>query len=126
MSAFSDFCREIAPVVAAAANGDDVQFMGSDGIWYDKPVNGFIPARLYRIKPKTVAIGGVEVNAPTKVAPKVYSRYYIPNITVDKLHSVGVWSLKERDFRYLDMGLVHLEKDDAISHAKALLSLTSK
>jgi hypothetical protein len=126
MNEFQKFCQEIQWVVIAAAKGDDIQYLDQDGQWKDKPPHGFTPKRTYRVKPKTINIGSIEVPSPAIDKCEIYKRYYVPNMLVDRKYSICVWSNKKRDFDFLRNGMVHATKEGAVKHADALISLTYK
>lgn len=52
---------------------------------------------------------------------KLNQQYYIPDITEMKLFTKQLWCDDEVDMRHLRRGLVHLNSDGAVNHAKALL-----
>lgn len=80
----------------------------------------------WQIKQKTININGFEVPEPCREEPKpIYTEVYlvdfgtIPNYRkVEYIHS--------NYYQYLQEGLVHLTKEAAELHAKALLSFTKK
>lgn len=74
-------------------------------------------------KPKTFFINGIELALPERVAPSILTVYYLADITIQTLYYKHVWNNDFGDTQYLSRGLVHLTKENAIAHAKALLSL---
>lgn|SRR5574343_43687 len=84
----------------------------------------------YRRKPKTININGFEVPEPLREIPKEKTTVYY----VDLIYSEGVTEyvyypdLEERSYIIkagLPLGIVHLTKEAAELHAKALLSFTN-
>ena len=85
----------------------------------------------YRIAPRTIMIGAAEVVRGERAAPADDTRYYYPVITGDTSShdDSAYWGMTVFygvvvDRSRLANGLLHLTKENAIAHAKALLSLT--
>lgn len=78
----------------------------------------------YRRKPDVIKINGFEVPAPLKVAPKIGTAYSYANPSLEDFHITYTWDNDDFDKRLLQKGLIHLTKEAAIAHAKALLSFT--
>lgn len=80
----------------------------------------------YYIKPKTININGFEVPEPCRVAPKLdYTEVYLVDFgSLSKYRKVEY--ISSNYYQYLEEGLVHLTKEAAKLHAKALLSFTKK
>ena len=79
----------------------------------------------YRRKPKTISINGFEVPEPLREAPKIGQSYFIAEISNESVVSI-TWGNDEIDNRWFSRGLIHLTKEAAELHAKALLSFTQK
>lgn len=121
---FQDWAKEILPIVQAAANGELIEVMKSDG-WVVKAEHlGFNMYDTYRIKPKTIRIGEYDVPEPLREMPTLGTDYYITDITSSSLYGVATWVCDVEDITWFNRGMVHSTKDAAICHAKALLSLT--
>jgi len=79
----------------------------------------------YRRKPRTIRIGAYDVPEPLRVAPLSDTHYYAPhfgcdNSIVDYRYSVD----SDHDNLILKRGMMHLTREAAEIHAKALISLT--
>ncbi|MDE1479426.1 hypothetical protein [Xenorhabdus bovienii] len=87
----------------------------------------FDPDSEYRRKPRTIRIGNIEVPEPVDYRPEVDCSYYVPSIIgTTYLSDSHVWINCFSDHLYLDRGLIHLDRESAELHAKALISLTQK
>jgi hypothetical protein len=85
----------------------------------------------YRRKPRVIAINGIEVPEPLREKPEIGVTYWYPCITyrgvLDGYRSGNTsWDDDTYDNQMLDAGLIHLTKEAAELHAKALLSFTKK
>lgn len=119
------------------ANGGTIQWW-SDGqqSWRDVHQSNLYQSNLYqpdfncdakfRVKPKTISINGIEVPAPEQQALDTGTIYYMPSLLNSTLFGCCSWDNDGEDKRTLSRGLVHLTKEAAEQHAKALLSFTSK
>jgi hypothetical protein len=80
----------------------------------------------WELEPKTIIINGIEVPKPlcaTDVCPML--TVYVVNLMTEQLYSEIVYN-KENSahIAYLERGLLHSTREDAINNALALLSLT--
>jgi len=83
----------------------------------------------YRRKPepvRTININGYEVPEPLQEAPKDGTPYWTPTLYQGDLTSPVTWRSDLVDLRVLQRGLIHLTREAAEAHAKALLSFTAK
>ena len=80
----------------------------------------------YRRKPRTININGFEVPEPAREPLEDRQDYYMPSITLLDGAEYYVWRGDEHDTRWLEKGLIHLTKEAAATHAKALLSFAQK
>jgi hypothetical protein len=78
----------------------------------------------YRRKPKTIKIGEFDVPAPETERPVEGTVYYYPSLTTEAGYGSTRWYNASIDKELLERGLVHLTKEAAIAHTKALLSFT--
>lgn len=83
------------------------------------------PKLKYRRKIKTININGHKVPEPVREPLAYEMNYFIPDITSTKLFGFS-WIGSDFDKYCLESGLIHLTKEDAIAHAKALLSFTQQ
>ena len=94
--------------------------------WIDlKPRHWFVDEFWeYRLKPKTININGFEVPEPTKEALNVGDKYFMADPVIPTYHREYAWWGASADRTFLRRGIIHLTKEAAIQHAKALLSFT--
>lgn len=118
------WCKETAPVMAAAGRGEEVEVFAG-GRWLDKEGGLFYSGAEYRIKPRTIRIGEYDVPEPMRDAPVVDSIYYLPVLDGSDNRAV-VWGDDEYDRKWLQLGLCHKTREAAELHAMALVSLTAK
>lgn len=78
----------------------------------------------YRRKLKTIRIGDIDVPEPLRVPPDEDTYYYTPCPSFAVVYERCLWDGGEFDLRQLENGLAHLTKEAAITHAKAIISLT--
>jgi hypothetical protein len=84
------------------------------------------PVTEYRRKPRTIKINGFEVPEPVREPLEDGQEYYIPSITFGSGAGHHSWRGDNHDDGWLAKGLIHLTKEAAETHAKALLSFTKK
>lgn len=78
----------------------------------------------FRLKPRTIKIGDVEIIAPETKPPKEDTWFYIPNVfNIDSFDRFK-WFNSSTDLRLLKNGLVHLTKENAIAHSLALIKIS--
>lgn len=70
--------------------------------------------------PKTITINGVEVPGPERVAPEVGTKYHVIDIALGA--PCLIWDNDITDCRYLELGLVYLNKEACLTAANALLN----
>lgn len=80
----------------------------------------------YRRKKETIVINGIEVPKPVDKSLRNGQEYLLVDILSDDLTLCLYWHGDVEDKRYLERGLIHLDEESAIIHAKALLSFTTK
>jgi hypothetical protein len=121
-----------AEVLKAIADGKAVQWrLDGDDFWetLEKEVldRSNPLTREYwqwRIAPETIMIGDMEVPQPCREAPPLDSDYYYPLISHTGLYANTLWTGDHYDLRTLAAGLVHLTREAAITHAKALIKIS--
>ncbi|CDG99834.1 hypothetical protein [Xenorhabdus bovienii] len=87
----------------------------------------FLPDREYRLKPRTIRIGSVDVPEPVREPLEYKQLYFCPCVSNDETTSnSSLWTNHECDKLFLQRGLIHLDRESAELHAKALISLTQK
>ena len=82
--------------------------------------------RQYRRKPRTININGFEVPSPLRNPPNDGEIYYIVNLTEDKVCVIVWYSARSLFKQWLKSGIVHMTKEAAEIHLKALLSFTQQ
>lgn len=90
--------------------------------WYsltDHPMWGLY--LIYRRKPKTILVNGIEVPEPVRKPLKEAETYWLAVPTNPRRALQTVWSDDEDDKLFLSRGLVHLTKEAAVLHAEAML-----
>ena len=125
-------------ILNALAEGEEIQYLlhPSSSYWKTLPAECFLRAmvngelgspELYRVKPKTININGYEVPEPVRTKPNkgTHYYYYLSDLTSCAFCKRIYWNDDPNDNYYLESGLVHLNEEAAIQHAKALLSFTS-
>lgn len=123
---------QYAEILRAIADGKDIELQSPRKDW--KPVSrysalvsiaNYIPAECFRVKKEVLMIGDVEVPVPLRKKPDLNSKVYIPDITRSSNQvMVSTWFDDEHDNYRLENGLIHLTKEAAFTHAKALLKLS--
>jgi hypothetical protein len=76
-------------------------------------------------KVKTIKIGEFEVPEPLREAPGEGTRYHCPDLQLPNKTEEHGWEGDKYDLYLLQRGLVHLTKEAAELHARALLSFTT-
>jgi hypothetical protein len=84
----------------------------------------------YRRKPRTININGFDVPEPVREPLAIGQEYFIPliaNLFVMSQHyELHIWIGGHIDNCWLEKGLIHLTKEAAETHGKAILSFTEK
>ena len=79
----------------------------------------------YRRKPRTININGYEVPEPLRTAPAANTRCYLVRGYIYPFEFRWEHLASSRD-AYLKMGMIHLTKEAAELHSKALRSFTER
>ena len=124
---------DYAHVLHAIADGKVIQrYFGNEVVWPTVSSTRLLefiaageagdPAE-YRVKPDTIMVNGIEVPGPLRVAPADGKPYWIANITSVEFDQFELcWDGIELEMTWLQRGLVHLSKENAIAHAKAMVA----
>ena len=80
--------------------------------------------RLKPEPPKTIRIGEYDVPEPVREPLEKDTEYWIAHFSLAELADSFKWYSDKFDNRVLKNGLIHLTKEAAVIHAKALMSLT--
>ena len=78
----------------------------------------------YRMKKKTINIGGIEIAEPVRGALTIGEIYYTPSLGDFRRASYHICKGDDLDCLRISSGIVHRNEDDAIKHAIALLGFT--
>lgn len=81
------------------------------------------PEYLFRFPQKMITIGDVSFPKPLTDKPSINTKYYYPS-SYFHLFDNGFWNNTELDCHRLKLGMLHLTKENAIAHAKALIKLS--
>jgi hypothetical protein len=79
----------------------------------------------YRIKPRTIKIGDVDVPEPMRVAPEMFTMVYCVTPLMEKSVSAFPWTGSDGETLMLKRGMVHVDAESAKIHAGAIISLTA-
>lgn len=79
---------------------------------------------MFRLAQEIITVGDVSFPKPESVAPTHGTMYYIPDLNSFGTYGSHIWDGWEFDHQMLKTGLVHLTKENAIAHAKALIKLS--
>lgn len=124
LTAFQKWCKEILPVVQAAADGEEVQFYGEHTEeWIAKATGSLRADTKYRIKPRTITVNGFEVPEPMRIKPDEGFEYFVSTPSDSEMFYVATWDDDIHDERWFYRGLCHTTEEAAIAHAKAMLGI---
>ena len=117
-----------------------IKFLEVKRAYYADPENVAVEARLpagmwnmcvaepawehsfeYRIRPRTIRIGELEVPEPVREALADGGTYYGADPSDEDFYMTLTWDDDAVDFMLMGRGLIHLTKEAAIEHAKALI-----
>lgn len=134
MSRFKDWCEKVMPFVVASSNGEVVQASCDNGnTWFDMDECDTSDPALqfdfgdydYRIKPRTIKIGDFDVPEPMRIPPVGGKEVFSPMPASKDMYWSWPWWGSEADLSAMNRGVVHNNKDSAITHSLAIISLTS-
>ncbi len=81
---------------------------------------------LLRVKPETITINGITINAPETKPLELGQTYYTVSFFHEENADYYYWSNSATDNYHLRAGLIHLTYDNAKSHKEALLSFNRR
>lgn len=123
--------HKYAQVLRWIASGEKLQWKpDEDGNWRDLSERDIIkrlaegnaaPPEWFRLNPRTITVNGREVQAGETVAPE--AEFFFVDLHSTDLWGETFWCGTNRDQLKLERGLVHLTKEAAIAHAKAMLNI---
>ena len=126
MNEFQEWCKEILPIVQAAANGETVEYDLTTGGWATKEHANISKARKYRIKPHTIRIGEYDVPEPCREPLEKGDLFWLATLDEESPLQGYTWREYRIDTICLSRGIVHRTQEAADLHSKALISLTAK
>lgn len=99
-----------------------VQMKCHDGKWADMACEpAWHEDTDYRLKPKTIRIGDIDVPEPIRSPLSVGTTYFIPDMGDEEYYTQTHWNGDSLDKWLLARGLIHLIQESAQLHAKALI-----
>lgn len=123
---FQKWCKMLIPVVAAASLGGDIEWLDHRGVWQPKDkTTGFVVEGKYRIKPRTIMIGDVEVPEPMRYEPEEGAIVWLVAMASHSKVAQLEWYGSEWHKYLLGNGIIHSSIDGAKAHADALISLSA-
>lgn len=129
----NDMTMTFKEALIAHLQGHKVQCMGCEGAW--KPLmekigegliryvdtQSYMSGCSFRLAPRTILVNGVEVPSGENEPPSKGATYYVPDHAEESLAYDFSWGDDDMDARFLERGLVYLDKASAIARAKAML-----
>ena len=118
-----------ADVIMAMLAGDSIEYENErNKEWKeptDKSVNPISQSHWnWRIKPRTIMIGDMEVPEPIKEPPELETVLYVPRTDDDYFFYEFFFRGLAHQYNRIDMGMCHLSEEAAITHAKALIKIS--
>lgn len=121
-------------VIQALLDGKDVEYFEDSAEKWIKLKHfpnpsfsglSYAPDRIYRIKPRTIKIGEVDVPEPVRDESELNEGdlYYIASPTNKDLYERASWNNHPWDLLMLKRGRIYKTKENAIVHAKAEIKL---
>lgn len=97
----------------------------SSGTWVPTDTPMWNPDKQYRLAPQNRKLLPSPFPRPLVREPVVGTQYFIPRITGDhNLDTLTIsirWEGDQTDYRYLERAMIHLNRENAIEHAKAFI-----
>lgn len=124
--------HKYAQVLRWIADGEEIQWYGWGGQWHpiehDKIMKALsgedaAPPEHFRLKPRTITVNGREIVAGESEALRPDESYCAADPTACEYFVSYRWSAHPLNLDHLSRGLVHLTKENAIAHAKAMLGI---
>lgn len=82
------------------------------------------PEHQFRLPPQVIRIGDIKFPKPETEKLSIGTTYYITDLQYDKYVQYFLWQGNAIDYRNLSLGIIHLSRENAIAHAKALIKLS--
>lgn len=110
----------------AIRDGKQVQYE-NNGEWLaldaDVAIDALLCCKL-RLKPRKLKIGDVEIDAPEDKPLRDGQRYWLVAMDHPELMYSSVWESAAEDHSRLEKRLIHLSRESADYHAKALIKVS--
>lgn len=124
--------KQYKHIFDALVKVEQIEYLNGYGKWrhippelvLDKIRYGSL-AENFRIKPKTININGHEVSEPVREPLEYKTIYYRPELSDRNLVMENRFMGNTNDYIWLSRGFIHLTREAAEAHAKALLSFTT-
>ena len=126
MNEFQEWCKEILPIVQAAANGETIEYQLTTGDWCPKEHANISEGVKYRIKPRTIRIGEYDVPEPCREPLENGDLYWVAALDEESPLRAYTWRGYRIDTICLSRGIIHRTQEAADIHSEALISLTAK
>lgn len=120
-----------AEILIAIANREEIEFDCYSHGWGHKDIEDVLveianeahPPQRYRVKPRTIRIGEFDVPEPVREPLEKGTKYwtFTPRGVIDY-----VWEDDDTDMECLASGWIHLTKEAAETHRRALVSFTKR
>ena len=96
---------------------------GHDGEWSYVSYPDWPEEVVYELRPrkKMMKIGDYAFREPEREAPEVWTDYFLPDIDRWEYFAKIRWAGDGCDIKRFNRGLIHLTKEAAIAHAKAMI-----
>lgn len=127
--------HKYAQVLRWIADGESIQVKTNRGVFVDldeSQVQGTlrniggglcVEPEDFRLKPRTITVNGREIVAGEREALQPAESYFVADPTAYEYFVSYCWSAHPVNLDHLARGLVHLTKENAIAHAKAMLDI---
>lgn len=120
-------------VVPALLQGKDIQYNHNEFGWSNLDPSSFYLIHVlnknmqFRLTPEDsiITIKGISFTKPYKGDIDYGTLYYIPDVTQHNLFWESEWTDTLVDAERMYRGVLHLSKESAIEHAKALIKLST-
>lgn len=120
-------------VLQALIDGQEVEYRNCMSEWCDlnsgtlsirSLIDESVQFRIKLEKQETITVGDVPFPKPYQGEMKYDQVYYYAVMDFNSLFDRNVWENDTADLSLMKKGLVHLTKENAIAHAKALIKLS--
>jgi len=116
--------KDVCVITKAWLSGALEHYYISNNIWLKYGAMSLCKYSIYRTKKKTIKIGDMEVPEPFNGSLKDGDIYYYVDLYEDDLVYETNWANSYFDKILVTRGLIHLDKESAIAHAKALIKVS--